>query len=290
VQSLLDMMGEKASWSPVWITIYKANALSLERYRHGRVLFAGDAAHLVPIFGVRGANSGIDDADNLAWKLIEVLQGRAGAELLQTYDRERRPHSEAMIRLSVRLGSIVMTTSRARAATRGLAVAVANRFGWSRRYLAEMRFRPQPSALPGFALAGAPATTSRIAGRVLSQPTVLRADGSRALLDDVLGTGFSLLGADVRPALAGGIWDVLRPRPVTVWLDDRAPARDGDWEAVADLDGMLAGSLRPERGRLVLVRPDRCAAAVFEPRAAESVGARLATMLGGPAVSPGERH
>ncbi|HKR42144.1 MAG TPA: FAD-dependent oxidoreductase [Paraburkholderia sp.] len=89
VQSLLDMMGEKASWSPVWITIYKANALSLERYRHGRVLFAGDAAHLVPIFGVRGANSGIDDADNLAWKLAYVVKGLASDALLDSYSDER---------------------------------------------------------------------------------------------------------------------------------------------------------------------------------------------------------
>jgi 3-(3-hydroxy-phenyl)propionate hydroxylase len=89
VQSLLDMMGETAPWSPIWITIYKANALTLERYRHGRVLFAGDAAHLVPIFGVRGANSGIDDADNLAWKLAFVVKGLARDTLLDSYSDER---------------------------------------------------------------------------------------------------------------------------------------------------------------------------------------------------------
>jgi 3-(3-hydroxy-phenyl)propionate hydroxylase len=89
VQSLLDMMGEKAEWSPIWITIYKANALTLESYRHNRVLFAGDAAHLVPIFGVRGANSGIDDADNLAWKLAFVVKGLASDKLLDTYSDER---------------------------------------------------------------------------------------------------------------------------------------------------------------------------------------------------------
>jgi len=89
VQSLLDMMGERGTWAPIWITIYKANALTLERYRHGRVLFGGDAAHLVPIFGVRGANSGIDDADNLAWKLAFVIKGHAGDTLLDSYSDER---------------------------------------------------------------------------------------------------------------------------------------------------------------------------------------------------------
>ena len=89
VQSLLDMMGEHGAWAPIWITIYKANALTLRRYRHGRVLFAGDAAHLVPIFGVRGANSGIDDADNVAWKLAYVIRQFASEALLDSYSTER---------------------------------------------------------------------------------------------------------------------------------------------------------------------------------------------------------
>jgi len=89
VQSVLDSMGETGAWSPIWITIYKANALTLERYRNGAVLFAGDAAHLVPIFGVRGANSGIDDADNLGWKLACVINGIASPALLDSYSDER---------------------------------------------------------------------------------------------------------------------------------------------------------------------------------------------------------
>lgn len=89
IESLLAMMGERGAWSPIWITMYKANALTLPRYRVGRVLFAGDAAHLVPIFGVRGANSGIDDADNLAWKLAFTIQGLASQPLLDSYSTER---------------------------------------------------------------------------------------------------------------------------------------------------------------------------------------------------------
>ena len=89
VASLLEMMGENGAWKPIWITIYKANAMTLERYRHGRVMFAGDAAHLLPIFGVRGANSGIDDADNVAWKLAYVIKGLASETLLDSYSSER---------------------------------------------------------------------------------------------------------------------------------------------------------------------------------------------------------
>jgi len=89
VQAHLDMIGETAPWKPLWISIYNAKCLTLPRYRYGRVLFAGDAAHLVPIFGVRGLNSGLDDAGNLAWKLALVQQGHAGDTLLDGYSSER---------------------------------------------------------------------------------------------------------------------------------------------------------------------------------------------------------
>jgi 3-(3-hydroxy-phenyl)propionate hydroxylase len=85
----LEMIGEHAPWKPLWISIYNAKCLTLDSYRHGRVMFAGDAAHLVPIFGVRGLNSGLDDAANLAWKLAAVLRG-ANASLLDSYSQERR--------------------------------------------------------------------------------------------------------------------------------------------------------------------------------------------------------
>ena len=89
VQSHLTMIGENEPWEPLWISIYNAKCLSLEKYRHNRVLFAGDAAHLVPIFGVRGLNSGLDDAGNLAWKLARVIQGASPDSLLDTYSTER---------------------------------------------------------------------------------------------------------------------------------------------------------------------------------------------------------
>lgn len=89
VQSHLAMIGECEPWQPLWISIYNAKCLTLPEYRHGRVFFAGDAAHLVPIFGVRGLNSGLDDAGNLAWKLAAVLRGDASGSLLDSYSTER---------------------------------------------------------------------------------------------------------------------------------------------------------------------------------------------------------
>lgn len=90
VQSHLDMMGIEGDWTLIWRSVYRANALSLDSYRNGRLFLAGDAAHLVPIFGVRGLNSGIDDAHNLAWKLAAVFNESGSDVLLDSYTAERR--------------------------------------------------------------------------------------------------------------------------------------------------------------------------------------------------------
>ena len=90
VQTHLDAIGEgHLPWTPVWSSIYRAGAMTLDAYRHGRILFAGNAAHAMPIFGVRGLNSGFDDADNLVWKLATVLQGKGNDALLDRYSAER---------------------------------------------------------------------------------------------------------------------------------------------------------------------------------------------------------
>ncbi|MGI5320936.1 FAD-dependent oxidoreductase [Actinomadura nitritigenes] len=83
-------IGEEAGWEIEWLSLYRAHARSLGSYRHGRVLFAGDAAHILPVFGVRGLNSGIADSVNLAWKLALVARGLAPEALLDTYDWEQR--------------------------------------------------------------------------------------------------------------------------------------------------------------------------------------------------------
>ena len=86
VQRHLDAIGEShLPWKTVWTSVYRAGAMTLSSYRHNRVLFAGNAAHAMPIFGVRGLNSGFDDADNLAWKLALVARSVSDASLLDSY-------------------------------------------------------------------------------------------------------------------------------------------------------------------------------------------------------------
>ena len=86
----LDYIGEATPWTLDWIRLYKAHCLCLDDYRHGNLFFIGDAAHLVPIFGVRGMNSSMADANNLGWKLAAVLHRAAPDALLDSYSPERR--------------------------------------------------------------------------------------------------------------------------------------------------------------------------------------------------------
>ncbi len=90
VEAHFKMLGvDDKPWHLIWSSTYRASALSLDEYVHGRVMFAGDAAHLVPIFGVRGLNSGFDDVFNLAWKLAGVIDGTSAPSLLDSYSHER---------------------------------------------------------------------------------------------------------------------------------------------------------------------------------------------------------
>jgi 3-(3-hydroxy-phenyl)propionate hydroxylase len=89
IERILDMIGHPVAWELDWATVYSASALTLGEYIHDRVIFVGDAAHVLPIFGVRGANTGFQDCENLAWKLALVVNGIAGRSLLQSYSSER---------------------------------------------------------------------------------------------------------------------------------------------------------------------------------------------------------
>lgn len=83
-----EMVGPKP-FTLDWLSVYRFNCARLERFVHGRVIFAGDSAHVISPFGARGGNGGIQDVDNLAWKLAAVLHGEASARLLESYNEER---------------------------------------------------------------------------------------------------------------------------------------------------------------------------------------------------------
>ncbi len=89
IPRLKAMLGEDVKFELEWVSIYTFQCRRMEKFRHNRVIFAGDAAHQVSPFGARGANSGLQDTDNLIWKLKLVMEGKAPDSLLETYDFER---------------------------------------------------------------------------------------------------------------------------------------------------------------------------------------------------------
>jgi 3-(3-hydroxy-phenyl)propionate hydroxylase len=267
-------------------TIYHFYALVANEWSDGCVYLAGDAAHMMPPFAGQGLNSGLRDASNLGWKLGTVLKKEAGPELLASYQAERRPHVQATVQLSVRLGSVMMTLSPFRAFLRDAAFTIGSKLPGFRNFFAELRFKPDPNYAAGFAV---PDSTN-VVGAQLRQPKVIAAGGTVVDLDDVLGKGFSLLGIGIDEAqllaLDDPVWNRLHPTRVLVTFEDRLPGRDALVTSVADLDGLLAEQLHGCRGRVVLVRPDRFIAGSFVPAEEKIFAIRIEELLGSVTSSP----
>jgi 3-(3-hydroxy-phenyl)propionate hydroxylase len=264
-------------------TIYKFYALVADNWSKGRVYLAGDACHMMPPFAGQGLNSGLRDAVNLSWKVAAVLQGRVGEELLQTYQSERRPHVSAMVKLSMRMGSITMTLSKPKAALRDWIVQTGQALPGFRKFLREMKFKPPAFYGDGFFVPAQPPEDGTT-GAMVFQPRVLTESGEVVLLDSVTGSEFALLAIDLEPealvALKAPVWDRLDPKRVLVRFDDLLPKRGTHFASVADADGLLEGQLGHLRGQLVLVRPDRFIAGSFKPADEEAFAASLEAMLG----------
>ncbi|MGD9945348.1 MAG: FAD-dependent monooxygenase [Burkholderiaceae bacterium] len=145
IREHLELMGERQPWSPVWISLYRASCLTLEQYRHGRILLAGDAAHLVPIFGVRGLNSGVDDTHNLCWKLAFVIKGLARPALLDTYTAERVFAMRENMRHASKSAEFMAPPTPAFKLMRKAALGLALRNEWIRRLV-----DPRQSAAIGY--------------------------------------------------------------------------------------------------------------------------------------------
>lgn len=124
--------------------VYTHNARLADSFRVGRVLLAGDAAHIMPVWQGQGYNSGMRDASNLAWKLALVAKGVAGDALLDTYQMERRAHARSMIHLSEVAGDIFAPESATAAKVRDALTLALNAVPAVKQYFVEMRFKPMP--------------------------------------------------------------------------------------------------------------------------------------------------
>src|SRR5690606_1867974 len=133
IPRLKAMLGEDVAFDLEWVSIYTFQCRRLDRFRHGRVFFIGDSAHQVSPFGARGANSGVQDVDNLIWKLGAVLRNEAPDALLDSYDVERVAAADENIRHSTRSTDFIVPKSPAARALRNAVLQLAAEYGFARR-------------------------------------------------------------------------------------------------------------------------------------------------------------
>jgi len=280
--------------------VYTFHARVASRWREGRVLLAGDAAHLTPPFAGQGMNSGVRDAANLAWKLAEVVRGRAQPSLIDTYEEERKPHAWALINMALRIGAFMQPKSVVGAALAQGLLRLVCLLPPARNYILHLRFKPKPRFERGLLVPWHQGKPLVPPGQLMIQPMMQVPDGQIRLLDHLLGSGFALIG-----------WAGALPPPPSEWpasamalieclrADEDFLARGPGCATARDASGELARVLDSAGATAVLLRPDRHVLAYFGARPEDDWLTVLAAMAqsfqpaaagGAPVAGPGSVH
>ena len=247
---LRSMLGPDTRFEIVWTSLYTFQCRRLERFRHGRVFFAGDAAHQVSPFGARGGNGGVQDADNLAWKLALVLKGSAPDRLLDSYDAERIPAADENILNSSRATDFMTPKTRASAAFRDAALALAERYPFARGLVNSGRLS-RPATLEGSPLntpdSDTFTPTQRPGSPAADAPISQRGGATGWLLRELRGGFTALCFGDEGAARLGPLENTRVP--VTV--------RRIGAGALTDPSGKAAERYDATPGATYLIRPDQ---------------------------------
>lgn len=266
---LREQLGPGVEFEFVWIGPYGYRDHLLDSFRHGRILFIGDSAHVVSPFGARGGNSGIQDAANLGWKLALVAQGQAGDGLLDSYDAERRPAATENLRVTSRSARFLAPRTPAEHTLRRAVVALASRHAFARGLVNTGRMSvandyPAAPHLPDGA-------------RSVQNLPLRHADGRPTTLMQLLAEGTQCLGLWFAPtrAQAEALADVAASLPLRLVAVGGATGLD-----TLQPDDTLARQLGiAAPGSLCLVRPDAYRAALLRDPTPASVAAAVHTAL-----------
>lgn len=286
VNKLVSKYTDPAKIAILRKAVYVFHQRIAERWREGRLIFAGDAAHMMPPFLGQGLGAGVRDAANLCWKLAMVVKGTADPHVLDTYEAERRPHVEAMSEVSARNGQVIQTTNPAVAFLRDSVFKTLNRIPAAHEYITHMDFKPVPVYEEGLFGKDDKGKHHSAAGALFIQPHVETTTGQRVLLDEVLGPGFGVLTVgpevahdDAHSVRSRNFWASLNTRFVQV-LPAGASADSGttsppDTETVIDVSAKIHNWLEEQGGQMVVIRPDRYVFGVFQANALAEAEERI---------------
>ncbi|HXH46514.1 MAG TPA: FAD-dependent oxidoreductase [Bradyrhizobium sp.] len=253
-----------------WISLYKFQCRRMDRFIHGRVVFAGDSAHQVSPFGARGANSGLEDAENLSWKLDRVLRGKSPGSLLESYHLERSMAADENIRESTRSTDFMAPNSHQEARLRKAVLSLAKETDFGKRMVNGGRLSvPCSYDTP---LSSPDAETWHVGpspGCSMLDAPVATPGGEQIYLTDAFrrgGTDFTLLSFS-----NGGPIDA---------HDAIKAIRIGSEGGFADPSGLVAKRYGAEPGAAYLLRPDGYVAARFRHPTRSAISAALARAEG----------
>jgi len=252
-----------------WISLYKFQCRRMDRFLHGRVIFAGDAAHQVSPFGARGANSGLEDAENLAWKLDRILRKTSPERLLESYHIERSAAADENIRESTRSTDFMAPATRQEARLRRAVLALARETEFGKRMVNGGRLSV-PSVY------STPLSTADVdqwrggppPGASMPDAPVA-AHGEALFLTEAFikgGTQFALLAFGNGAAVEAP--------------DGVSAIRIGGEGGLIDREGLAASRYDAEPGTAYLLRPDGYVAARFRHPSRPAVDAALARASG----------
>ena len=277
------MLGDEREFELEWVSVYTFQCRRMNQFNHGRVLFVGDAAHQVSPFGARGANSGIQDTDNLAWKLKLVMDGKAPAALLDTYGEERGYAADENLMNSTRSTDFITPKSTTSKVFRNAVLQLAAKYPFARALVNSGRLSvpswlatsslntPDGDVFEGQMVPGAPLADAPI--EAAGQPGwLLHQLGNRFQLlhyvDDA-----STLDEKTALALAQLAQAAIAIEAIIVAPRGQAPA---GLKTLIDTDGCIAQRYDLRPGTTYLVRPDQHVAARWRALDASKIKAALA--------------
>ncbi|MFM0401371.1 FAD-dependent oxidoreductase [Paraburkholderia aspalathi] len=261
------LLGPDAKFELEWVSVYTFSCLRMDRFRHGNVLFAGDSAHGVSPFGARGANSGVQDAENLAWKLAMVLEGKASDALLDTYASEREFAADENIRNSTRSTDFITPKSPVSRVFRDAVLKLARHHPFARQLTNSGRLSV-PAVLRDSPLNTA--DSDNFEGLMVPGASCVDAPvhvaGESAWLLQQLGqqfTGVLFCGSEGIDQATQAALDALQSGPIPLKLVVVVTSKNvqvavpSGAKVVHDVDGLAAARYDGKPGTFYLIRPDQ---------------------------------